>query len=208
MVMFNFEVFFIVFGLVFLAELGDKTQLMVIALASRENTPLKVGIATSIGISLVAIIGIALGLSVALFIPIIWIKLVGVVVFFVFGGIILLNFYKNRKKGEIEEESEFEFHKKSKIKVKNVFLFSMLSVFLMEFGDKTQIMTITLTANYASPLEVGLGAVLSLCLLCFIGAFIGGFISKKLPRKWIELGTGIFFFVMGVLLLIEALLAL
>ena len=73
-------------------------------------------------------------------------------------------------------------------------------------GDKTQIMTITLTASYIAPFEVGLGAVLSLSLLCFIGAYLGGWISKKLPKKWIELGTGVFFIIMGVLLLLEALI--
>lgn len=76
----------------------------------------------------------------------------------------------------------------------------------MEFGDKTQIMTITLSANYIAPIEVGLGAVLSLSSLCFIGAYLGDFISKKLPKKWINLGAGLFFIVFGVLLLIEAFL--
>lgn len=203
MAAFNFEAFFIAFGLIFLAELGDKTQLMVISLSAKEKSPLKIGLATSMGISLVAVIGIFLGLSVSLLIPIFWIKIAGVLVFFAFGTLTLWQFYRERRKQENEENGEGS-PKKSRIKIKNMFIFALLSVFLMEFGDKTQIMTITLTATYVSPMEVGLGAVLSLTLLCFIGAYIGGYISKKLPRKWLDLGTGVFFIVMGVIMLVEA----
>lgn len=205
---FNFEAFLIAFGLIFLAELGDKTQLMVITLSAREKKPFLIGVAASIGISLVAIIGIIVGISFTYFIPIIWIKIFGVVIFFLFGSYILIKLYRDQHHLDKEGREDSELAKKSRINIKNMFLFSLVSVFLMEFGDKTQIMTITLTASYIAPFEVGLGAVLSLSLLCFIGAYLGGLISKKLPKRWIELGTGVFFIIMGVLLLLEALITL
>ncbi len=205
---FNLEAFLISFGLIFLAELGDKTQLMVIALSAREKKPLKIGVAASIGISLVAIIGILLGISFTYFIPLIWIEIFGIIIFFLFGAFTLVKFYRDQNHSNIEGGEDSELPKKSQIKIKSVFFFSLLSVFLMEFGDKTQIMTITLTANYIAPFEVGLGAVLSLSLLCFIGAYLGGLISKKLPKKWIELGTGVFFIIMGILLLLEVLISI
>ncbi len=207
MVVFNVEAFFISFGLIFLAELGDKTQLMVITLSAREKRPLLMGLSSAIGISLVAIIGIILGFSASVFIPLFWIKIFGVVIFFVFGVITLVKFLKERREGpdaELETQDETE----PRFKINNKFLLPMVSVFVMEFGDKTQIMTITLAANYMAPLEVGMGAILSLSLLCFIGAYIGDFISKKLPKKWIDFGAGLFFIIMGVLLLIEALLSI
>ncbi|MFX1297073.1 MAG: TMEM165/GDT1 family protein [Promethearchaeota archaeon] len=82
---FNFEAFLISFGLIFLAELGDKTQLMVITIAVKKKSPFKIGIATSIGIFLVAIIGLILGISVSMVTPIFWIKIAGVIVFFLSG---------------------------------------------------------------------------------------------------------------------------
>jgi putative Ca2+/H+ antiporter (TMEM165/GDT1 family) len=207
MVVFNVEAFFISFGLIFLAELGDKTQLMVITLSAREKRPLLIGFSSAIGISLVAIIGIILGFSASVFIPLFWIKILGVAIFFVFGVVTLVKFLKERQEGldvEVIDQDETE----PRFKINNKFLLPMVSVFVMEFGDKTQIMTITLAANYMAPLEVGMGAILSLSLLCFIGAYIGDFISKKLPKKWIDLGAGLFFIIMGVLLLIEALLSI
>jgi putative Ca2+/H+ antiporter (TMEM165/GDT1 family) len=207
MVNFNVEAFLMSFGLIFLAELGDKTQLMVITLSAQEKSPLRVGISSSIGISLVAIIGIILGFSASVFIPIFWIKIAGVLIFFVFGVITVIKFKRTQNQVENGEESMQE-SEESRVKIKNKFLFPMISVFLMEFGDKTQIMTITLAANYVAPIEVGLGAILSLTLLCFIGAYLGDLISKKLPKKWIDLGAGIFFVIMGVFLLVEAILSL
>jgi len=203
MAIFNFEVFLISFGLIFLTELGDKTQLMVITLSAQEKSPFRIGISSSIGISLVAIIGIIVGFSASIFIPIFWIKIVGVLIFFIFGIITLIKV--KRTQGQIETDEESTIQEPKERRIKNKFVFTMVSVFLMEFGDKTQIMTITLAANYMAPLEVGLGAILSLSSLCFIGAYLGNFISNKLPKKWIDLGAGIFFIVMGVILLIDAL---
>ncbi|NVM53976.1 MAG: TMEM165/GDT1 family protein [Candidatus Helarchaeota archaeon] len=206
--MFNFEAFLISFGLIFLAELGDKTQLMVITLSTHEKSPFWVGFSSSIGISLVAIIGIILGFSASIFIPIFWIKIVGVIIFFVFGIFAFKKIKKNRNRFEIEEEDTVQVQDKSQTKINSKFFLPMLSVFLMEFGDKTQIMTITLSANYLAPIEVGLGAILSLSSLCFIGAYLGEFIARKLPKKWIDLGSGIFFIIMGIIILIESLTTL
>ncbi|HUX99377.1 MAG TPA: TMEM165/GDT1 family protein [Candidatus Deferrimicrobium sp.] len=208
MIAFNFEAFFISFGLIFLAELGDKTQLMVITLSAKEKSPLRIGISTSIGISLVAVIGILLGFSASIFIPLFWIKVVGVIIFLTFGIYTLIKLKRHKNHLEQEAEDIIQESKNSRIKINNKFIFPMVSVFLMEFGDKTQIMTISLAANYLSPVEVGLGVILSLTLLCFIGAYLGDFISRKLSKKWIDLGAGIFFIVMGALLLIEAVLSL
>ena len=207
MQIFNLEAFLISFGLIFLAELGDKTQLMVITLAAKKGKPFIIGSGSSIGISLVAVIGIILGLFFSIFVPSFWIKIAGGIIFIFFGIYTLIQFVRKYRKNNSSNE---ELEQIEKIEKKNTgdFFLSLINVFIMEFGDKTQIMTITLAASYYAPLEVGLGAILSLSSLCFMGAYLGGFISKKLPKKWINLGAGIFFIIMGILLFIEAVLTL
>ncbi|MHA1131299.1 MAG: TMEM165/GDT1 family protein [Candidatus Helarchaeota archaeon] len=201
MPIFNFEIFLTAFSLIFLAELGDKTQLMVITLTAQKGTPLRIGIASSLGISLVAIIGIVIGYFFSLIISAFWIKIAGAIIFLVFG--VYTTIKLTRKENDQGEEPESGRDNKNRI-----FIFAFLNVFLMEFGDKTQIMTITLTATYFAPVEVGIGAILALSSLCFIGAYLGGLISEKIPQKWIDGGVAIFFLVVGVILILEAFLVL
>jgi putative Ca2+/H+ antiporter (TMEM165/GDT1 family) len=205
--LFNIEAFLSALGLIFLAELGDKTQLMVVTIAAQKGTPFRIGVASSLGISLVAIIGIIIGFFFSIFISPFWIKIVGAIIFLAFGIYTLIKLKINEKKQEIEEKPLVDPEKIGK-ENRKIFLLAFFNVFVMEFGDKTQIMTITLTATYFAPVEVGLGAILALSSLCFIGAYLGGLISKKLPQKWIDLGAAIFFIVMGIILIIEALLIL
>ncbi|MFX1452892.1 MAG: TMEM165/GDT1 family protein [Promethearchaeota archaeon] len=190
-------------GLILLAELGDKTQLMVVTLSAQKESPFKIGLSASIGISCVAIIGILIGYIFSIAIPSFWIKLGGVIVFFIFGIYTLIKYKDVESQPEIQDENDGESLGYSRIKINNPYILTFLSVFLMEFGDKTQIMTITLTANYLAPIEVGLGAILALTSLCFIGAYLGELISKKISKKWINIGAGIFFIVMGLIILIE-----
>ena len=180
-IFFNFQIFFISFAIIFLAELGDKTQITVITLAAKEKSPFKIGLATSIGISLVVIIGIIIGYFLNLFIPDLWIKIIGITIFLAFGiGSLIKIKLENDDSEEISEDPS----KDSRIKIANMFIFALLSIFIMEFGDKTQLMTISLTASYFLPLEVGLGACLALSSLCFMGAYLGDFIATKIPKRW------------------------
>ena len=204
---FNFQIFFISFGIIFLAELGDKTQLMVITLAAREKSSFKIGLATSIGISLVVIIGIIIGFFLNLLIPNFWIKLIGIIIFLIYGIYTLILAKKNDQETQIDVEEEIST-KKSRFNISNTFFIALGSIFIMEFGDKTQLMTISLTANYVLPLEVGLGAILALCSLCFLGAYLGELISKKVKKRWIDLAGGILFIVIGIIMIFEMIFTL
>ncbi len=190
---------------------------MVITLAAQKGSPLKIGLASSLAISLVAIIGIIIGYFFAIFISILWIKVAGAVIFLIFGSLTIVQLILNHQKsknpdeGVINSEDSIDTSKINTLKEekgKRVLIFAFINVFIMEFGDKTQIMTITLAATFFAPFEVGLGAILSLSSLCFLGAYLGGIISKKLPKKWVNLGAALFFILMGIILLIEVLLSI
>ena len=205
---FNFQIFFISFGIIFLAELGDKTQLMVITLAAKEKSSFKIGLATSIGISMVVVIGIVIGFFLNLFIPNFWIKLFGIIIFLIYGSYTLIMVKKNDEETQLEKDKNETLSNNSRFNISNTFFLALGSIFIMEFGDKTQLMTISLTANYVLPLEVGLGAILALCSLCFLGAYLGELISKKVKKRWIDLAGGILFIIIGIIMIFEMILTL
>jgi len=62
---------------------------------------------------------------------------------------------------------------------------SFAVVFLAEFGDLTQILTISLAARYHDPLAVGAGATLALWVACGAAILVGWRVLKFIPVKWL-----------------------
>ena len=81
----DFKVFASTFLLIFLAELGDKTQLAVIALSAKEKTPLTIFVSALLGFALATAIAIIIGTIGAKFLPIALIQKVAAVAFIVIG---------------------------------------------------------------------------------------------------------------------------
>ncbi|HEB12814.1 MAG TPA: TMEM165/GDT1 family protein [Actinobacteria bacterium] len=71
-------------------------------------------------------------------------------------------------------------------------------LFLAELGDKTQLAVFSLSAQHKSPVTVFLGASLALIIVTLIGAFLGGFVSAHIPTKYVQLGAGGLFIIIGV----------
>ena len=78
-------VLLITFGILFLGELGDKTQLIVFNLALEYEKFYKVGIGVTIGFSLIVTIGVVFGMIITRFIPIAIISLVSALIFILIG---------------------------------------------------------------------------------------------------------------------------
>src|SRR5258707_1105781 len=66
---------------------------------------------------------------------------------------------------------------------------SFVVVFLAEFGDLTQIMTVTLAAKYHDPLAVGAGAVLALWTAACLAVIAGWKLLKVIPVTWLTRGA-------------------
>lgn len=73
--------------------------------------------------------------------------------------------------------------------------FGML--FSAELGDKTQLLVFALSAQHRAPWPVFLGAALALSTVSLIGALVGGTVGTCLPTKYVHLGAGALFVVMG-----------
>ena len=79
------------FGVIFLAEMGDKTQLAAMTMAAQTKRPWTVFIGAALALTAVSAIGVAVGSVVGNYIPLIWLKRGAAVAFIVIGVLILLD---------------------------------------------------------------------------------------------------------------------
>lgn len=86
----NLKVFFLAFGTLFLAELGDKTQLAVFTLAAQYKSPWLVFAGASLGLLTVTLISTFIGQTIVRYIPAAYIQLAAGILFVVLGVGILL----------------------------------------------------------------------------------------------------------------------
>ena len=86
----DWQVFWVTFGTVFLAEMGDKTQLAALTLTADKGTPLAVLAGACLALCLATLLGVLVGGVVSQYVPPAIIKKVAGVAFVVIGGLILL----------------------------------------------------------------------------------------------------------------------
>jgi putative Ca2+/H+ antiporter (TMEM165/GDT1 family) len=87
----DWRVFLTTFGVIFLAEMGDKTQLAAMTMAAQTKRPWAVFIAAALALTAVSAIGVVVGGVVGDYIPLIWVKRVAAVAFIVIGVLMLAN---------------------------------------------------------------------------------------------------------------------
>ncbi|MGW0605466.1 TMEM165/GDT1 family protein [Streptomyces sp. NPDC002640] len=163
----------LVFGVVFLAELPDKTALAGLVLGTRYRASyVFAGVAAAFLVHVV--LAVAAGSVLTLLPQQIVHAITGVL--FLGGAAVLL-----MKKGEDEEEVR-KPENQSFWKVSGA---GFMLILVAEFGDLTQIMTANLAARYDDPLSVGLGAVLALWSVAAIGILGGKALMKKVPLELI-----------------------
>ena len=172
------------FILVFLAEMGDKSQLLAMTFATKYK--LKVVIpGVFLGILLNHGIAVLVGSAISQIIDIVYISYVAAIVFLLFGLLSL-------KEEEDEEDGEAEDRGRGPI------LTIAIAFFLGEFGDKTQITAMTVASESASPLLILLGTVSAMILTSILGIFIGLKIGKSVPEKTIKMVSSIIFVFFGL----------
>lgn len=166
--------FFQILFTMFIAEMGDKTQLLMIAMTSRYKLR-DIIIGTAASILALNAIAVGLGAVISELIPGWLIKVVAAVAFFYFAWSNL----KQEEEGEEEEAAEKGGHP-----IRAVFG----TFFLAELGDKTQLTAIAFAAN------TGLQQALSVWLACSIGLFaadlvgmmVGYLLGSKMPKCFLN----------------------
>jgi len=172
------------FALIALAELGDKTNLTVIALSAKYDRT-KVFSGVVLAFVVVTGLGVLLGEGLLKIIPENMIKIIAGIMFVVFGIWMLLS-------KESCEEGENP-------RVINPFISTFSMISLAEMGDKTQLTAITLSAKYNSPYLVFLGAVLALALISLLGIIAGRKLCEIVPMSKIKLGAAVMFILFGIM---------
>lgn len=77
------------FGIIFLAELGDKTQIAAMTMAAQKKRPWEVFLGAAIALAAVSAIGVAVGAALGNYLPVEWIKRVSGAAFIVIGVLVL-----------------------------------------------------------------------------------------------------------------------
>ncbi|MFX0177341.1 MAG: TMEM165/GDT1 family protein [Candidatus Hodarchaeota archaeon] len=208
-------IFFTVYAILFVGELGDKTQLIVFNLALENKKSYKVGLGASLGFAVIVTIGIIFGTIITNLIPLSLISIISGLVFIVIGLLELRplkKLYLERKKSNENTDNDKSDMKENEIGTrfakmrKNPYIAGFLFIFIMELGDKTQILTITLATIYPYPLIVWLGSFLALTSLAWIGVGFGAIISRKVPKFYLKIVSIIIFITIGLVIIITELL--
>ncbi len=184
------EALFTSMGVVALAEIGDKTQLLAFVLAARFKKPIP--IIAAIFCATIVNHGLAGALGAwitSMLTPDVLRWVLGVS----FLGMAVWTMIPDKIE---EEESQVAKHL-------GVFGATLVTFFLAEMGDKTQIATIAMAAHFPSPIMVVIGTTLGMLIADVPAVFVGDRFSKKIPMKLVHSIAAIMFAVMGVLALLQ-----
>ena len=86
----DFRVLLTTFGIIFLAEMGDKTQLAAMTMSAQTKRPWAVFLGSSLALVAVSAIGVLVGGVVGDYVPLVWIKRVAAIAFIVIGVLMLM----------------------------------------------------------------------------------------------------------------------
>jgi len=202
----NWTDFVSAFGLLLLAELGDKTQLAVLTQVCKYRTVLPVFLGGSLALTILTGIGVAFGQAMGVLLPADIIRRVAAVLFIVMG--LYLAYQHLRQAGQPEEADESlvcdadDADQSAALRRRDWAAFSstFVLIFLAELGDKTQLASISLASKSSSPWMVFLGASLALSTVTAMGVLFGQGISRLVPERILRLLSAAAFIILGVLI--------
>lgn len=185
------ESFLISTGVVALAEIGDKTQLLAFLLAARFKKPLPIMlgilVATLINHGLAGLLGAWITATVS---PEILRWILGLS----FIGMAIWTMIPDK----IEQEETWIAGKFG------IFGATLITFFLAETGDKTQIATITMAAHYGTPFMVVMGTTLGMLIADIPAVFAGEKLATRIPMKLVHSIAAAVFALLGVATLLGA----
>jgi len=182
------------FGVIFVAELGDKSQLMALAFATRYKAlPVLAGI--TIATAVVHALSVVVGASVGAAFP--------TDVTSVVAGVAFLGFGLWTLRGDsLSAEEAARAHRSTRSAV----VAASVAFFLAELGDKTMLATITL-ATTEGALGTWAGSTLGMVAADALAIVLGSALGTRIPERAIKIGAAISFFVFGGILIFEGLRA-
>ena len=184
------ESLFISTGIVALAEIGDKTQLLAFILAARFKKPLPIilGVltATLVNHGLAGALGAWITSALN---PEVLRWILGAS----FIGMALWTLIPDKIE---DEETQIANHL-------GVFGATLITFFMAEMGDKTQLATVALAAHYSTALMVVMGTTLGMLIADVPAVFIGNKFANKIPMKLVHSIAAVLFLIMGLFTLLK-----
>jgi len=171
------------FGLVFLAELGDKSQLVCMTLAARHrHWPVLIG--ATAAFLILNTLAVVFGAGLSHWVPERVLAAAVAILFAVFG---ILSLMAKEENGD-EDIAERSGH--------GIFVTTFLMIFLAEMGDKTQI-AVAGMASTLPVIPVWIGATLALITTSALGVVAGRKLLRKIPLHRLHQISGIFFLILA-----------
>lgn len=175
------------FLLVAVAEMGDKTQLLAFILAGRFRKPWAVFSGIFVATILNHLLAASAGSWVAHSIPREHLKWILASIFIAFAGWILLPDNEGGSKGTVRF---------------GAFVTTLITFFLAEMGDKTQLSTIALAAKYQNVFLVTVGTTLGMLLSDGLAIVFGDKLVERVPMKSVRMIASALFVIFGIAILI------
>jgi Ca2+/H+ antiporter, TMEM165/GDT1 family len=175
--------FWVSLAMIFVAELGDKTQLVSLALATRFNTRVVLS-GIFVATLLVHVFSAALGNLAGTLLPTDWVQFVSGLAFIGFG------FWTLR--GDCLEDDPGQ-----QCPHRSPFLLVVTVFFLAELGDKTMLSTVTLASTGAF-VPVWLGSTIGMVISDGLAIAVGRVMGTRLPERAIKVGAALIFFAFGL----------
>ncbi len=182
--------FLVSFGVIFVAELGDKSQLMALTFATRLKA-WHVILGITIATTVVHLASVGIGVSLGAALPTGWINVVAAAAFFGFAAWTWRgDTLTDEDKGKAERAT-----RAAVIAVGTAF-------FLAELGDKTMLATITLAIDH-DWFGVWIGSTVGMVAADALAIIVGRYLGQRLPERIIRYGASALFVVFAIWLLVE-----
>ena len=185
--------FLLSFGIIFVAEMGDKSQLMAMTFATRYK-PLPILVGITLATAAVHAVSVLVGAVIGANLPTATISIVA--------GIAFLGFAAWTLRGdELDEDEAAKVDRESRPAV----VAASIAFFLAELGDKTMLATVTLasTATALGLVGVWAGSTLGMVAADALAILVGAVLGARLPEKAIRIGAAVAFLVFGIILIVQ-----
>ncbi len=177
-------------AVIFVAELGDKSQLMALAFATRYRAlPVLIGISSATAFVHAISVGIGAGLGAAL--PVRPMAIIAGVAFLAFAVWTLRGDELTAKERERADKS-----------ARNAIVAASIAFFLAELGDKTMLATITL-ATRENLLGTWAGSTIGMVVADALAIIVGQQLGKRFPERAVRIGAATSFVIFGALLIAD-----
>jgi Ca2+/H+ antiporter, TMEM165/GDT1 family len=188
------QAFLVAFGVVFLAELPDKTMFATIVLSTRYRRPVAVVVGVTLAMIVHSVLAVIVGEALRR-LPSTPTRL-AVAALFLVGGILLL------RGGGDDEASELQTAPVHS--AWGVIGRSALIIGIAEFGDFTQLATIGIVADRGYAAAVAAGSVAAHIVVAILAVLAGAWLERRLPVRTVQRSAGVLFIVFGLLTVTSA----